>query len=148
MCTKQHCFPDPSQAPYLLDSDGRLVTPLIKADGNKPADTIHFIKPTLEPNKTLDRKGTVAFNKLHGKESHIDKAREVLRAMERKKATIGALIDKGGCTMVNRDSRHILDVSGEVMVVNRFDDWLFQGREDERGDMDTNSDGQAGSHGY
>ncbi len=75
----------------------------------------------------------MAFNKAHGNESHVEKAKEVLRAMERKKATIGALIDKGGCTMVNRDNRHILDVSGEVKVINRYDDWLYEGREEKRG---------------
>jgi hypothetical protein len=120
---------------YLLDSSGRLVTPIIKPDG-KLSDTMHFVKPTLETGKSIDRKGVVAFNKAHGKDSHTDKAKEVLRAIERKKATIGSLIDRGGSTMVNRENRHILDVSGEVKIIDRVDYWLFEGREDEQ-DMDT-----------
>lgn len=97
---------------------------------------MHFVKPTLESEKTIDRKSIVAFNKAHGNNTPSDKAKEVLRAVERKKATIGALIDRGGCTMVNRDNRHILEVGGDVKIVHRADDWLFEGRDRET-DMDT-----------
>jgi hypothetical protein len=97
---------------------------------------MHFVKPTLDRDSIIDRQGIIAFNKAHGKDTPAEKAKEFLRAMEAKKTAIGTLIDRGGSTMVNRDSRHILDVSGEVKVIVHEDDWLFEGR-DREDEMET-----------
>lgn len=73
---------------YLSDSHGSLVTPEAASAGD--VDSLIF---------PVGNAPIHAFNKMHGNQSNVEKAREVLKAVQHRQRKIGFGLEQGGCEL-------------------------------------------------
>ncbi|KAI9810678.1 MAG: hypothetical protein M1827_006137 [Pycnora praestabilis] len=90
---------DSEASDYLSDNQGRQLTPQASATGPRDA-----VPAGLKPNR--------AFHKVHGNKSTRERAKEVERAIKKKKRDVGPGFDRGGSTMLN-DTRRLAFVDDE-----------------------------------
>ncbi|KAL2438286.1 hypothetical protein ABEF95_005935 [Exophiala dermatitidis] len=94
---------------YLSDESGRITTPAVseKSLQDMEPDTMTLLRANHDDAETMARR---SFMKTHRQEKNTPKAvaEETLRAMEARKAALGAGIDKGGCVLVNEARRATL----------------------------------------
>jgi hypothetical protein len=108
------------RALYLSDDQGRAVTaPSTKATiGDYPPDTLILSPVTMNPESNIPNR---AFSKAHGNEKMEVRqtAIETLLALQRQKERVGPGLDRGGCTLVNKERREtVLDQEGLARVVD------------------------------
>ena len=101
---------------YLSNEHQQVVTPFLNDDNAYPADVVNLTEvpdPRIPAHALTDKQKTekhafTAYMKAHniGPTSR-EASREVLRAMTKRKQTIGPGIDRGGCTLINEEMRGI-----------------------------------------
>jgi hypothetical protein len=105
---------------YLCDDQGRVVTaPSTKSTiRHYPADTLILSSVTMNPESNIP---TRAFSKAHDNEKMDirQSAVETLVALQKHKEMVGPGLDRGGCTLVNKErSATLLDGEGLMRVVD------------------------------
>lgn len=55
-----------------------------------------------------------AFNKLHGNQSNLEKAKEVLKAVQHQRRKVGFGLEQGGCELANPARNKVLSNDEEV----------------------------------
>lgn len=91
---------------YLNDSSGAVVTPNVATAGD--VDSLIF---------PVDHTPIRAFNKLRGIQSNVEKAKEVLKAVQHQRRKIGFGLDQSGCEFASPEGNKVLSNDEEFFAL-------------------------------